>query len=227
MTKKNSAFTLIELLVVIAIIALLASLALPAITKALQKGQMTATLNNEKQLHLATFNMTTDGASTNDPSLSWPGDDATLTTLQAYCEKLYQGDYLQPADIQKILNAPGTVCTVGSTSAGGTRTLTITGRPALTLYKVKGNNPGTTVFAVSANYKYNTALLPTDVPYGEGGFIVFRKAGDGSIYNKNQAVKAGWGNDDKKFMSAIGILPDADFEAAAPTGNGDTALTPP
>ena len=39
--KTSSAFTLIELLVVIAIIAILAAFAVPALTKALAKGQMT------------------------------------------------------------------------------------------------------------------------------------------------------------------------------------------
>ena len=228
MTKRtNSAFTLIELLVVIAIIALLAALALPSITKALGRGQMTAVLNNQRQLHLATFNMSTDGASTNDPTLSWPGDDAALTTLEAFLQKLYQNDYLQPADIQKMLNAPGSVCTVSSSSSGDTKTLTLTGKPALTVFKVGGNNPGTTLFAVSANYKYNTALVTSDVPFGDAGFIVFRKAGDGAVYNKNQATKSGWANDDKKFMTAIGVLPGADFEGVAAVGNGDTVLTPP
>lgn len=225
--RTQAAFTLIELLVVISIIAILAALALPAITKALTKGQMTATLNNERQLHLATFNMTTDGATTNDPTLAWPGDDAALTTIEGFCQKLYQGDYLQPADIQKILNAPGATCTVSSTAANNTKTLTLAGKPALTVFKVQGNNPGTTVFATSANYKFNTALVASDVPYGDGGFVVFRKAGDGAVYNKNQATKSGWSNDDKKFMTAIGVLPNGDFESAAPSGNGNTALTAP
>ena len=52
-SKSTSAFTLIEMLVVISIIAVLAAFAVPALTSALTKGQMTGTLNNARQLYLA------------------------------------------------------------------------------------------------------------------------------------------------------------------------------
>jgi len=58
---KFAAFTLIELLIVLSTIAVLASLALPAITGALVKGQITQTTSNLRQLYLASHSSWLDG----------------------------------------------------------------------------------------------------------------------------------------------------------------------
>ena len=67
-------FTLIELLVVIAIIATIAAFAVPALTSALTRGQMTGTMNNARQLYLAGYQMALDGSTNSDANLAWPGD---------------------------------------------------------------------------------------------------------------------------------------------------------
>ncbi len=217
MIKKTSAFTLIELLVVIAIIAVLAALAVPALTNALTRGQMTGTMNNARQLFLAGFQMATDGATNSDPEYSWPGA-YTETTLPAYLGRLVSNDYLKTGDLQKILNAPGTTSTIQTTggggSGGGTSTVTVNGRPALKVYRVRDSDASNTIFAVSHNYTYNTEL-PTSgneaVPYSDKGFVVVRKGGDASILRKNQAKAGSSGDAATKFQGSVGKLPgDAD-----------------
>ena len=205
--KRNSsaAFTLIEMLVVIAIIAVLAAFAVPALTQALTRGQMTGTMNNARQLYLAGFQMATDGATNSDPNLSWPGDDAAVLSLADYCQKLVRNDYLKGGDLQKILNAPGTSCNV-TVSADASPTVTLAGTSALKVYRVTSTDASNTIFAVTANYTYNTLLPAAAAPYGDKGFVVMRKGGDGSVLRKNQATDANTGGDLAKFQNATGIL---------------------
>src|SRR6266516_1541120 len=102
LNKPSSAFTLIELLVVIAIIAILAALAVPALTSALAKAQMTGTMNNARQMYLAQFQMSNDGAASGDSSSGWHGDLITLgtvTDLNSYVNVLLAKGYLKGGDI--------------------------------------------------------------------------------------------------------------------------------
>ncbi|MEY2520762.1 MAG: hypothetical protein QOF24_2521 [Verrucomicrobiota bacterium] len=202
---SSPAFTLIEMLVVLAIIAGLAIFAVPALTQALTRGQLTGTMNNARQLYLVSFQMATDGATNSDPNLSWPGDDTAMTTLQAYCEKLVRNDYLKGGDLQKILNAPGSNCNV-TVSTDTPPSVTLAGTSALKVYRVTSTDASNTIFAVTANYTYNTALPPATAPYGDKGFVVMRKGGDGSVLRKNQATQANTGDDLAKFQNATGIL---------------------
>lgn len=226
--KYPSAFTLIELLVVISIIAILAALAVPALTNALTKGQMTGTMNNARQFYLAGFQMATDGAANSDPNYSWPGDDASLASLQDYCTKLVQNDYLKVGDLQKILTAPGASCTVTATT-GDPPTVNLAGPSALKIYKVKDSDPSNTIVAVTANYTYNTPLSATAAPYADKGFVVIRKGGDASTYRKNQATAANYGAGQAgaaKFQSTVGRL-TGDTEGNPSTGDNGKNLTNP
>src|ERR1700747_1013107 len=171
--KTSSAFTLIELLVVIAIIAILAALAVPALTSALSKAQQTGTMNNERQLYLAQFQMSNDGSATGDASSAWPGDLPTApTNLVDYLNVLCGKGYLKGGDAIKLVNAPSANFTAQVTTTTGVDSLSAPANTAgLKVWMVKDVDPATSVFCTTRNYVYDTALLPTDVPYGTKGFI--------------------------------------------------------
>src|SRR6266478_5747702 len=219
--KYFSAFTLIELLVVIAIIAILAALAVPALTSALAKSQMTGTINNERQLYLAQFQMSNDGAATSDATSAWPGDLPALPPdLITYLNVLTGKGYLRGADAIKLMTAPGASFTANVTTTNGVDSLdTPGGTAALKVWMVQDANPATTIFCTSRNYVYDTLLNSTDSPYGSRGFITIKKGGDAAIYRVGQAVDTGWPNP-TAFQNSVGQKP-AD-PVGAPTG-GDPA----
>lgn len=187
-------FTLIELLVVISIIAILASLAIPAVTSAMTKGQMTQTLNNARQIHLATQSAALDAAANSLSGIGWPGDITNITTVQGFVDMIVSNDYLKPSDASKIFAIPPAFQPATYT----TNTITMNANNnGFKIYKVTDSNPGNTIFIATKNYTYGTDLQSTDNPYGDKGFVVFRKGGDGSIYRKQQA----------KATNTVGELP--------------------
>jgi prepilin-type N-terminal cleavage/methylation domain-containing protein len=204
--KTSSAFTLIELLVVIAIIAILAALAVPALTSALAKAQLTGTMNNERQLYLAQFQMSNDGAATGDASLAYPGDLVPAPAdLQAYMNLLVGKGYLKGADVAKLLSAPGCSLTL-TVAAGPPESVAFTGgHSALKVHGLKDSDPSNTIFCTSKNYIYDTAPIdPAAIPYGQKGFVVMHKGGDGAVFKAGQADTTGWATP-QTFESNVGF----------------------
>ena len=179
--NRLRAFTLIELLVVISIIAILAALALPSITGALTRGQAAQTMSNARQLYVATFNMAADGQTTGDTNLVWPGDSAS-PSWSTWATGLTAGGYLSSNDFNKMLVAQG-VTRPANTA------VTAASPSALNVYQVKDSSPMQSIFITSANFvSPGTALVSTALPFGNKAFVVFRRGGDGLVYQGSQAT---------------------------------------
>lgn len=231
--SSAAAFTLIEMLVVISIIAIIAAFAVPTLTQALAKGQMTGTMNNARQLFLAGQQMALDGATNSDPNYAWPGDYSgsdAMTTLEQYGSKLVSNGYLNTGDLQKLLNAPGASCSAtSSTDGNGVTTVNLTGKSGLKVYKIKETDSSNTLFTVTSNYTYNQALTPTGAPYGEKGFVVMHKGGDAAVLRKNQATAANYGGGQagiNKFQSTVGKM-SGDPDGSLQNSDQSLALTNP
>jgi prepilin-type N-terminal cleavage/methylation domain-containing protein len=189
--SRISAFTLVELLVVISIIAILASLALPAITGAMVRGQMTQTLSNMKQLHLVTQQMALDATTTGDTNLGWPGDMPS-PSWASWAGNIVNNNYMSTNDFAKMVSAPG-ITAPANTAPNGFSPGVKSGRAVL-IYNVSDTNSADTVLISTSNFTNGSSggakPSATSLPYGDKGFVVFRKGGDGIVLKANQAGSA-------------------------------------
>jgi prepilin-type N-terminal cleavage/methylation domain-containing protein len=173
--RSLQGFTLIELLVVISIIAILASLAIPAISSALARGQMTQTLNNARQLTIATQTMSMDSTTAGGGTAWTMGSDGEMLTVDTFSQELMTNKYLTVSDLRKIYAAPGVI--VPTTSSNFTAA-----DIAFSIMETQESSPSDQPFLITKNWE--DGELTTNAPYGDKGFIVFRKGGDGGTFSR-------------------------------------------
>ncbi|CAN5769646.1 hypothetical protein BH09VER1_BH09VER1_45870 [soil metagenome] len=192
--RRNSqaGITVPELMVIIVILAVLAFLSgWGDRSFAPLKGYQTQMLSNMKQLHLATQQMALDGTTTGDTNIGWPGD--TGGSYAAWQSNLIAGKYLSAEDFCRLVAEPK--AKESDWSPGKIWNSLFGSKPALVVptantnavlvYAVRETTDGNAVFLSSANFT-NTpdgGLPPSTnaVPFGQHGFVIFHKAGDGMI----------------------------------------------
>lgn len=171
---KKLAFTLIELLVVISIIGILAALAIPAVAGALVKGQLTGTLNNARQLQLATFNINLENEAAGQAGV-WPASNVTFANWRDALTNT-----LSESDLRKMFSAPR-VSVTGLISG-----VTVSGT-AFNYYQVGNVEDSGVIFITTRNWDAaQPTVAPTAnaTPYGDKGVVVMRKGGDGQVFQQ-------------------------------------------
>ncbi len=151
--KTISAFTLIELLVVISIIAILASLALPSITSALNKGKLTQTMSNYRQLYTVTQQAALDAQGSGSTNPVWPGDAGGSTSTWS-ATITNNSNYLSPSTFTSLLTIQG---------AGTTSTI---------VQMVSANSSPNDAFLNSANLTNTGVITGSSLFGGKGGALV-------------------------------------------------------
>jgi len=176
---------------------------------------MRGTMTNPRQLYLAQFQMSNDGAATANTSLVWPGDHNPAfggsTGLQDYVNSIVGAGYMSGSDVSKLFSAPNVSLNV-TVTPGNPEIVAFGAAPstsALKIHPLKDVDTPNTIFATTLNYVYNSAIAAGSVPYGQKGFVVVHKGGDAAIFKPDQAQLSGWGGDCNKFQSTVGALTGA------------------
>ena len=175
-----AAFTWVELLVALSIVFFLFAVGLALVFQPKPMNQKVKMLSNMRQLYLATETMALDGTTTSNAALGWPGD--TGGTFSNWARQLVDGDYLTPDDLAKLLSTPDLRTPRGRLPQSNDH--------AVLAYAVRDASPGNTIFLTSVNFTNTPAggLAPgTNRPFGQSGFVIFHKAGDGTILAQRQA----------------------------------------
>jgi hypothetical protein len=65
---------------------------------------------------------------------------------------------------------------------------------------VKEIDGAANIFCATKNFKYNDTLGRKENPYGDKGFVVFRKGGDGAVFDNKKMARP-------TNLSTLGLLP--------------------
>jgi len=158
-------------------------------------------VNNARQIYLATFQMATDAAVVDSPSIGWPSDiedPIKLKNISDFVNVLVIHGYLNPGDL-KIFSAAGIKPYPGIDKLDPPFTEKYN---AFKVYLVKESDPGDTIFLATKNFTYGKPLDPKVKPFGDKLAVICFKSGDCRL------IKAGHAQN----LELIGKLPGGGAE---------------
>jgi len=182
---KLSGFTIVELLVSLVVIGALGLLILSQLSdrNRMAFAQMTGTLSNARQLHLATQTMTIDTKDAKGEGMEWTmlasHGKVTPVSLAAYFDALTKDNYLSKSDLRKLTTAPGIGPAENEPTAHNI---------CFKVFPVSEESPSDQPFVITANW--SPMGLESGAPYGRKGFVIFAKGGNGGIYRQPADVKS-------------------------------------
>lgn len=181
-SSKVAGLTLVEALICVVILGVLVTMMIPSRSGTVcGGGLLTGTLNNARQLQIATQQMTLDTQANGGNGLEWTmlatKGKTTPVSLAAYFDALVKTNYLSREDLRKLLAMPGQAAPENLTAES----------ISFAIFQFDDRSPSDQPFVVTRNW--TRAGLNGDVPPGKKGFVVFTKSGSGGIYVRPAEVK--------------------------------------
>lgn len=182
MRQSHRGITLVEFLICLTLLLIVLVMFGPhlferSIARRINLNQV---LSHMKELSMATQQMVQDGESGTNYG-GWPGDiGGSFTNWAAH---LVKGEYLTTNDLSELLSAPGRRNPRDTMPGANTN--------GVLVYAVGSNSAMSAVFLSSANFT-NTpggGVAPGSEarPFGDYGFVVFRRGGEGAILKAREA----------------------------------------
>jgi len=196
MKRKSSThgFTRTELIVLLVVVSVLISLAIPVVARFLARGSLMSPLNNAKQIHLLVFSMAADGISTGNKGIGWPGDLVASGTMGCkvtdFVKVLVKNDYLTASDL-KIFATGGITPFKRKDVNQFIASPGPNNNCAFTIFCIQDSDIASAIFLSTINAKLDVSsttftLDPNARPYGDKGYVILHKGGDGAILRSQQ-----------------------------------------
>lgn len=195
-TSYRHGFTRTELIVALVVVGVLIMVAIPAVVNLLHKGQLAQALKNASSIYLATFSMSTERVSETKDSNGWPGDLVASGTMQCkvtdFVKVLVKNNYLKPRD-SAVFAAAGVTPFRGSDINQFSATPGPNNNCAFTIYCIQESDGANSIFISTINATLDVpnstfTIKPNAQPFGDRGYVVFHRGGDGAICRPQQTT---------------------------------------